>query len=64
MKTKILNDNIKINKFYMQGLIKNFRVDNIEFAKYTIFYYHIIKFLQFFRENEKFNQYLIYNLIY
>lgn len=55
MKTKILNDNIKINKFHMQGLIKNFRVDNIEFAKYTIFYYNIIKFLQFSKENKKFN---------
>lgn len=61
---RLINDNIKTDKCHTQGLSVDSKVDGVKSAKYTIFYYNIIKFLQFFIGHKGFKQDLIYSLIY
>lgn len=53
-KMRLINDNIIINKWYIQGRFIDFKVDGIKSAKYTIFYYNIIQLLQFVIQYKRF----------
>lgn len=45
---KLINHSIKTDKWHMQDIFMEFKIDNIKFEEYPIFYHNIIKFLQFF----------------
>lgn len=44
-KMRQINDSMEINKWHIESLSIDFRVDSVKSIKYTIFQYNIIKFL-------------------